>query len=187
MKGTLLTTTLLLLTSFAAAAGATVPGTNHTYSSDAVNAPATCTQSVCTQGTNTGPVNTPPVDVCIPSQTSCILHPTLQSVHVSDGETVPALCTVADAACQPGTTVLEAGFIQASYDVQDTDVVAPTVGLTTIQDVVLVDQPPARLVLCDGTPCPYPYVSPGTLTGGVTVSVSVAGQAFSHTVPLALP
>ena len=186
MRATLPAAILLGLTVLAASVGATVPGPGGSVSSDPVGAPATCTQSFCTQGTGTGPVDTPRVDVCIPSTSPCLLHPIVESVHVHDGVALPAVCaSPAGVACRPAETILPAGFIQLHYAVADVQAAPPTVTITTIQDVVLVDQPPVTVVACDDTPCPFPVVGPGTFSTALTFVLVIDGQSFGGTFPLA--
>ena len=187
------TRTLLLLATLAistlvvgsAAGQTTIPGTGGSQATPAVVAPATCTQAPCASPTSTGPVNTPGVDQCIPSVPQCLLHPTIDPVHVSDGVTAPAICaSPAAAACQPQTTVLPAGFVVVQYGVATTTITPPGAGVGTIEDVVLVDQPPVHLVACDNTPCPYPNVTEGSLVSGVTLIVTVNGDPFGGSFPL---
>lgn len=166
-----------------------------------IDSPATCTQSVCTQSTSTGPVATPPVPFCVPLNGGCLVGGTIQSIPLLPSQTVPALCaTPAGAACLPATEIVPAqhqqtpgappqqvapaGFVSAQYGVADTEATIPSVGIGSIENVPVVNDPPVVIYACQNTPCPFPNVTPGSISSGVTLILVVDGQQFGGSFPL---
>lgn len=176
------TTLILALAAFSAHANAQTSGG---YTSDEITTPATCDNDACYQETSTGPIYTPGFDKCIPADNPCLVRPTIRPIKLSDGTTVDALCMgPASFVCMPESTVLAAGFVSTTYTVYDPQVSAPTVGLTTVSDIVLVDTEHVTITVCDNTECPFPTYSPGSFSTTAVISWSVAGTGDTIVVPI---
>lgn len=215
MKTNVFTTTLVALVLFAATAAATtVPGFQDELRSPElttpevspvgattpeVGTPATCEEDWCTEDSHTGPISVPENDFgCWPNEDNQLLCARNDEVPISEGETIPAVCTTASAACQDGTvlvpeedhetpgvepiTVLAEGHVRLQYGVDDTTVEDPSVQIGTIQDIE-ISVGPVHFKVCQ-TPCPHPEITGGDVTSGVTFILVVGDDEYGGYFPL---